>query len=79
MRQFQERAKEGDVLPGPVGDFHKVIAAGQHATDAQDEDVLEAVLEIPALATGIGDDLHPRHEFARHQDHETSSRAVGNQ
>jgi hypothetical protein len=60
--QFQEGAEEVLMEAGPGSDLHEVIAAGEGATEAQDEDVLQAMLEVAALAPGIRQGLQLREQ-----------------
>src|SRR5581483_8269037 len=60
--QLPEGAQERFVVAGPVGDLHEVVAVGPDATEATEEDIAEAMLEVAALASGIGDGLQLLHQ-----------------
>jgi hypothetical protein len=57
IRQFQEGAKEVFVQTCPGSHLHEIIAAGEDAAKAKYKDVLELMLEVLALPTGIGNGL----------------------
>jgi hypothetical protein len=67
--QRQEGAQERLVMGGPVGDLHEVVAVGQDATEAAEEHIDEAVLEVTALASGVGDGLQLLHQGTGHRCH----------
>jgi len=73
--QLQEGAEEVLVEFGPVGDLEEVVAAGEGAAEAEDEDILEPVLEVGALPPRVRHGPQPLDEFARLVRHGESLRS----
>jgi hypothetical protein len=66
---FQEGAEEGRMVACPIGDRDEVIAVGQDAAEADEQDIDQAVLEVPALPSGVRDGLQLLQQGTRPGEH----------
>src|SRR6516162_9994328 len=55
--QFQEGTQEVFMVACPVGDFHEVVAVGQYAAKATEQDIAEEMFTVASHASRIGDGL----------------------
>src|SRR5712691_1731538 len=53
----------------PFRNLHKIITTCEHPTEAQDDNVHQAMFEILPLAAGISKRLQPLHQGTRHNRH----------
>lgn len=63
---------------GPTGDLDEVVAAGEGGAEAEDEDLVESVLEVGALAAWVGEGFQAINKVARLLGHGYSLRSFPN-